>query len=183
MGVTESTESPSGSGGPRYSDALLRAPVRWLGWRYKQRPGKPKPDKQPIRCSGIRRWNQSDATDPANWSTFEQAVIYYREHGLDGIGYAMTEDDDLVGVDLDDCVDPETGRLTFRAWSVLQALKSYSEISPSGRGIRIFVEGRVPGDRCKGHRIEIYSKNQFLTITGNNLSDCPVQNWSSGRRS
>ncbi|MEE6209482.1 hypothetical protein U3A55_04815 [Salarchaeum sp. III] len=42
-------------------------------------------------------------------SDFETALEYTETEHADGVGFVFTDDDSIVGVDLDDCRDPETG--------------------------------------------------------------------------
>jgi putative DNA primase/helicase len=85
-----------------------------------------------------------------------------------GIGYVMTGQQEVVGVDLDHCV--EGGVVAPWAAEVVAQLDSYAEISPSGTGLRVMVRGEVPSDWVNHEiGIEIYGGNEarFLTITGN----------------
>ncbi|MEO5347861.1 MAG: AAA family ATPase [Magnetococcus sp. YQC-9] len=57
----------------------------------------------------------------------------------------------------------------------VRLLNSYTEISPSGKGLRCFAKGQLPdGWRKCGHR-EIYSEKRYLTITGNHLDGTPLE--------
>jgi hypothetical protein len=76
-------------------------------------------------------------------------------------------------VDLDGCRDPHSGRIEPWAKAIIRRLNSYTEISPSGTGLRIFIRGELPPyGRRKGH-IEIYSHARFLTITGDRYLAAP----------
>jgi primase-polymerase (primpol)-like protein len=76
----------------------------------------------------------------------------------------------LMMVDVDHCV--EKGKLNAKAEHILSTLNSYSEYSPSGTGIHIFLWADPPeGRRCRGD-IEIYWKVRFLTITGKTVEGC-----------
>ena len=52
-------------------------------------------------------------SDPGTWTTFEEALAAHRLGRFDGVGFilGLAEEDDTtyVGLDLDDCRDPETG--------------------------------------------------------------------------
>ncbi len=64
-------------------------------------------------------------------------------HDLAGVGFVLT-DDGLVGVDLDAVLDQQ-GAIVDPAISELVAkLGSYTEISPSGRGLRCLIHGQLP---------------------------------------
>src|SRR5262249_26142506 len=56
----------------------------------------------------------------------------------------------------------------------VKELNSYSEQSPSGRGIRIFARGTLPQGGRRKPRIEIYDRARFLTVTGRRLEGVPA---------
>lgn len=45
-------------------------------------------------------------------------------------------------IDIDDCVDKNTGEISEFALEIIQFMKSYTELSPSGRGIRILFKAK-----------------------------------------
>lgn len=85
-----------------------------------------------------------------------------------GIGFCLTPDDSFAGIDLDNCIFPDS---TLEPWEhkIATTLQSYTEISPNGTGVHIFVRGTLPsGARRKGN-IELYDQARFLTVTGHVL--------------
>src|ERR1035437_6942663 len=108
-------------------------------------------------------------TNPSTWASFGEACEYLANEQADGVGFVLTGDDPFVVVDLDDCLDPETKELDEEAWDYLKALDSYAEVSPSGTGVHIWVEGTVPGSVRKDG-VEVYSTRRFMTVTGRRLS-------------
>jgi putative DNA primase/helicase len=87
--------------------------------------------------------------------------------------------DPFVGIDLDKCRNPETGEISEWAQKIISRVQEgYVEVSPSGRGVHVIVEGTVrSGGMRKKVRvneevvgeIEMYSRERFFTITGNVL--------------
>lgn len=73
--------------------------------------------------------------------------------------------DPFTGIDLDGVRDPDTGVLTEWARKVIKAFGGYAEVSPSGKGVHIFVKGDVSSSK-KGSGIEVYSMKRFFTVTG-----------------
>jgi putative DNA primase/helicase len=72
-------------------------------------------------------------------------------------------------VDLDHVID-NAGMLLPQAQEVVEKLASYTEISPSGTGMHIFVIS--PGANITNHRkkdffLEIYNTGRYFTVTGN----------------
>jgi archaellum biogenesis ATPase FlaH len=53
---------------------------------------------------------------------------------------------DLCGIDLDGCRDPETGVVSDWARLIVKQFQSYSEVSPSGTGIKIFFWDKRAGE-------------------------------------
>lgn len=118
---------------------------------------------------------RASATDPTTWTSFEGACA----GSFDGIGFCLSEDDPHCVVDLDNCRDPKTGEIEVWAAKIVSRLDSYTEISPSGRGVHVWMRAEKPGPRCRLEsqnglrRIEIYDRDQFITVTGNRLPGSP----------
>ena len=56
---------------------------------------------------------------------------------------------------------------------IIRAVDSYTEVSPSGRGIRMLLFGALPAHgRKKGH-YENYETGRYVTITGHHLDGTP----------
>ena len=101
------------------------------------------------------------------WGTFEMAVQCVEQGLARGIGYEFDEQD-IYGVDLDNVVD-DNGIITPQARKIVERLNSYTEYSPSGRGLHIFVT--APGANITRHRrqggfVEIYNNARYFTMTG-----------------
>ena len=58
----------------------------------------------------------------------------YMGVSLNGIDFVLTPGDPIVGIDIDHCIDK--GGIQPTAEDVVQQLRSYTEISPSGMGLR-----------------------------------------------
>ncbi|MBA2715246.1 MAG: AAA family ATPase, partial [Rubrobacteraceae bacterium] len=97
----------------------------------------------------------------------------YREHGYGGIGFVFTPEDDLCGVDLDGCLDPETGEIESWASTIIEELGSYTEISPSGTGVHVLVRATLPEGRNRKGRFEAYDRSRYFTVTGKHLAGTP----------
>jgi putative DNA primase/helicase len=146
--------------------ACLRERAQWVVWRYVERGGKP--TKCPLDAkSGA----MADSTKATTWSSFEQAIeVFETDQRNEGIGFVFAADDPYCGIDLDDCVNPSTGELKPWGQEFIELLDSYSEISPSGTGVKVFIEGIKPGERCRrGYHdgeVELYDRARFFTVTG-----------------
>jgi primase-polymerase (primpol)-like protein len=153
----------------------LRMANQWVMWRWEWRDGKW--TKPPFQVNGA----SAKSDEPTTWTSFHQAVDTYRRGAFDGIGRMLAADEIYVGIDLDHCRNPETGTVAEWAIGVIRHFRSYTEVSPSGTGIRIIVRAKKPaGSRCRKGAIEIYNRGRYLTITGHVLE--PYQPLSPDRR-
>ncbi len=134
-----------------------------VAWRWKN-DEKGLPTKPPVNPD---TGYLASSTGPSTWGTFAEALDRMRRDNLPGIGRVLTPMDDIAGIDLDHCVDSETGEIAPWAQEILDAfMPTYAEFSPSGRGVRIFVRGRLDGTGCKAGDTEVYDTERYLTMTG-----------------
>jgi hypothetical protein len=138
--------------------AEIRAMPNWVCSR----------DGKPINPATGRNAN---CNDPATWGDFHRAWNQRKKFGA--VAFAVTEQSGIVGIDLDDCSNPATGELTSEAKAICSALNTYTEASPSGTGLRLFVRGTIQRSR-KRKGVEIYNTAKFLTVTGNRLEQYPA---------
>src|ERR687890_896062 len=141
---------------------------QWLCWRMEERDGKP--TKVPYDPS---TGEKAESTNPKTWTSYEKALSACKDHGYEGIGFVFTPKDDLCGVDLDKCLDPETGEIESWAQEVIEELDSYTEISPSGTGVHILVKATLPEGRNRKGRFEAYDRGRYFTVTGRHLPGSP----------
>ena len=101
--------------------------------------------------------------------SFSEAVQHlngkdFLDRKFQGLSFMVGEG--ILGVDLDDCI--VDGVIAPYASEIINKLNSYTEISPSGTGIRILGKADIPIHKaCKKPEVEMYSYNKFLTMTGN----------------
>ena len=146
----------------------LREREQWVCWREEDRDGKP--TKIPVTpgAGGFASSTESDT-----WSDFETALEYTETEHADGVGFVFTDDDPIVGVDLDDCHDPETGDVDDAARDIIDRLDSYTEVSPSGTGFHVLIKGELPESRNRRGSIELYDTARFFTVTGDHVEETP----------
>jgi len=146
----------------------LREREQWVCWREEDRDGKP--TKIPVTpgAGGFASSTESDT-----WSDFETALEYTETEHADGVGFVFTDDDPIVGVDLDDCRDPETGDVDDAARDIIDRLDSYTEVSPSGTGYHVLIKGELPEGRNRRGNIELYDTARFFTVTGDHVEGTP----------
>ena len=155
--------------------SALRAPRElenlptWLLWKKEEIQGEKKPRKIPYYANGSRRFGvQGSEKDRAQLVTFEEAKAAIREDHS-GVGLALMPELEITALDFDDCV--HEGVIDPLVESLVQ--DTYAEFSPSGKGVRAFVKGKLP-DR-KSHAtpeqfgFETFSDKGFVTFTGDVL--------------
>ena len=132
------------------------------------------------------------------WGTFEEAYEVYEknQNRLQGLGFLIEpylpvridgEDRILVWLDFDNCRDLESGEIDPRVMEEIRKLDTYTEISPSGKGLRCMAWGKKHQDsytffKIDGHDAEIYGGGvggrHLITFTGVTLEDFdkPIRN-------
>ena len=153
---------------PQNIPADLKAIKGWVLWVVKEKANA-QPDKfekVPFYPSGqLRKGTQGSEEDRTQLGTFDEALAEFNESPLyAGLGLAMLQDWGLVAFDGDGCLN-EMEEIEADVDELTQG--TYTEVSPSGKGIRAFFTGTHPTAR-NGKR-EIYSKTQFVTVTGDAL--------------
>lgn len=156
----------------------LKAIPNWVVWKYIRKNGK---DEKIPHDAKTGAW--AETNDPSTWTTFEDAVAAAEKpsNGYNGPGVVI-RGTPLVGGDFDGVIDdgvPESYVLNI----ISQLGTPYCEITPSGNGLRVFVQcpKLPPGKRkfnakktgVKKYGAEIYSGSElanYLTITGNRYS-------------
>jgi putative DNA primase/helicase len=152
----------------------LKVIPQWVLWRWEERinprTGEVKLTKPPYQPNG----QHAESDNSNTWSTFETVVHAYQKGEFAGIGFVVTNEVGIVGVDLDHCRDAETGAIQPWAYSIVNTLNSYTEITPSREGLRVFIYGKLPPKDRKIGNFECYESGRFLTITGEHLTGTPT---------
>lgn len=141
-------------------DALKIRP-QWVNWRY----ALDKKGNWTKHPHNPRSGRKASSTDLLTWSAFEEVLEAYEAGEYDGIGFAFCSGDPYSGVDLDGCRNLESGEIEPWARETVRRLDSYTELSPSGKGLHIIVEGKVPSS-LKLDYMEMYAVERYFTITG-----------------
>lgn len=168
-------------------------------------------DKPPINPYTLR---DGKTTDAATWATYTEAAAnigktarhrdtkHKDERGNAPIVSAAVEGTGLVlaggycGVDLDGVMD-ENGNLAPFAARIIEVLDTYTEISPSGRGLHCLLycedllqagrnfgkqflldtAGRITNEAGKRYELEVYfytNGGRYFTVTGKVYRDRPI---------
>lgn len=139
---------------------------QWVCWRNEVRGGKP--TKVPYRRDG----KPASSTEPATWDWYENVLA--AGANFSGIGFVFSPDDPYLGIDFDACLVDGVLAAWAKPW--VEKLASYTEVSPSGTGVKVWVKAKLP-DRCK-HKfivgggvdgkeaaIEVYDQKRYFAVT------------------
>jgi hypothetical protein len=158
--------------------ASLKELRQWLRWKLE-----PNKDgdltKVPYQVNG----DKASSTNPNTWTDYQTAVSGVIITNTQGVGFVV--DGGIVGIDLDGCRDANTGDLTEWAQRIVDALDSYTEITPSQTGVRVWITGELPEstkvfnlDPACGYggkvKIEVYTDSRYFTVTGDAYFDGPA---------
>src|SRR5208283_3074293 len=152
---------------------------QWVNWKSITRKEGDKPTKPPYQPNG----KLAESNNPLTWSPF--SVVEEAAPRYDGIGFVLSKDDPFVGLDFDHCRCPAFDSLDSEISGGLnmvlpvvadyvRKLSSYTEVSPSGKGIRILLKGKLPVDGKKKGDFEAYQALHYLTMTGHVLDGFPL---------
>jgi putative DNA primase/helicase len=147
----------------------LRTLDQFVCWREEVRAGEP--TKVPYSVAG----GKASTTNPKTWAPLDAALSHAEEHGMSGVGFVFTEDDPFAGIDIDKCRDAETGEIEPWARKIVAAFDSYTEVSPSGTGLHIFVKATLPGPNNRKGPLEMYESGRYFTLTGEHLGGTPTE--------
>jgi hypothetical protein len=152
----------------------------FLLWTRRHKSAKPgRFDKVPYYASGrLRHGVNGSPEDRSELVDLGEVLVAYRRGGYDGIGIALLSDVPVWGFDGDNCIDPN-GNLSALARRVVES-GTYSERSPSGRGVRSLFAGKI-GINAKNFAagVETFDSTGFVTLTadsiaGESLRPCPL---------
>ena len=140
----------------------LQQHKQWVAWKYEWREGSNKPTKPPVNP---HTGYGASHSKPATWSTYEHALERAQRDKLAGVGFVVA--DDYLGFDFDNVRNPVTGRMRPWVRDILACKETYAEVSPSGKGIRLFAKGKIAeAIKYDPGKVEVYSKERYLTVTG-----------------
>ncbi len=114
----------------------------------------------------------ASVTTPTDWGSYEDALTA-AGGDTNRIGFVLTAKLKLCCVDLDQCI--LDGEVLPWALEIVEALNSYTEVSPSGTGLHVWVWGEKPGTRSsrdyESGKVEIFDRNRFVTFTRMQFGD------------
>jgi primase-polymerase (primpol)-like protein len=124
---------------------------------------------------------RGSTTDPGTWCAFDEAVEVWRRNPQRwaGVGYVFHESDPFVGLDLDNSLDDGGVPKTWAQSVIERFYDCYTEVSPSGHGVKIWAKGKLPANlpkvRIGDGGIELYDHARYFTVTGRVFRGAPLQ--------
>lgn len=170
---------PSQEARQRFVPQSLKNLRRWCRWTRQTKPGTTRstkvPDQSTLDLAACRTWDRIEGLP----------ITSDEGPGLVMTGTPKVEHRRLIAIDLDACFDG----LLVSSWAleIVVGMASYTEISPSGRGLRIFVrlDSEWPKDARlkskvaapapvgvdKAPEVQVFGTGPagYVTITGNPL--------------
>lgn len=160
--------------------AKLKEIPQWVTWKYIWRKeGWQKVPFDPTTGEPAK------SNVPSTWASFDTALKRARTYA--GIGYVFSAGDEFCGIDLDGCRDPKTQKWADWAKEIIREFDTYTELSPSGSGAKMFIRGKfafdngkkvslpMPSMGGKEAGVEVYDKLRYFAVTGKRLDGVPTE--------
>lgn len=150
----------------------LRALPQWCCWTTQlcvDKDGVEYYSKVPANIKTKRRlaWR-----NPKNLYTFDEVKAAYEQGGFNGIGFVLYEDTPFVCADFDDIKNIENVPADLHNLTI----HSYTEKSPSGNGLHLWIKGQKPSwVGTKKNGVELFGgQARFVTVTGDLYNSMPI---------
>lgn len=165
----------------------MRLYVQWVLWRLEWREDDPEHTKKPTKIPYTTKGIKGNVTNPNTFDTFDNVCsvtfntayvpcdpsLSVFEMGFSGIGFVLTKNDPYAICDLD---DTHGDALAYAEQiKIFQSFNSYSERSPSGRGLHIIAKAVLPGTGRRRNFIELYDNERYFTMTGDVYHNAPIE--------
>ena len=149
---------------------LKRYP-NWVCWQASPDPRPDDPNhikKTPINP---KTGGGAMSNNPETWADYDTALKASAR--FSGIGF-MFGNSPFFGVDVDkveDAIREFTEGGAGIVSEFMNALQSYAELSPSGKGIHIICRGELPKNGRRRGNVEMYESGRFFTVTGSRFGE------------
>lgn len=150
---------------------------QWIAYRLVWDDKRGKSKKLPF---DPKTGKNAKANDPTTWATYDEAFNYALADAqskgvligqVGGVGFEFGREGGVMGIDLDNVILKD-GSLKDFAADIVETLNSYTEYSPSERGLHIFCKIDKPLSTIGSNRrndeigLEMYDTGRFFTVTG-----------------
>ena len=153
---------------------------QWVMWRYEHRTarnGGARKTKVPCQRNSLL----AKSTDPKTWCSYELAseALVNNPEQFAGLGFVFAANDPYSGIDLDNALLEGDNLKVWAEEIVRSFVGAYMEVSPSGRGVKIWAKGKLSGAGKQfrlsdSERVEMYDQGRFFAVTGQ-LYGSPVE--------
>jgi len=165
---------------PNYDTAVLlvknvpedmKSESKWLIWSFDIRKGRI--TKVPRDINRVAKDPKIiNRTFPEVINTFGQYVAGPNSYHIDGVGFLIEQPH--IFFDYDDALDENGNIIDPNVQKEVELLHSYTEISPSGRGLHVIAKGNSTGLKsARTEKKEIYFYDRYTTMTGNIWNNDP----------
>src|ERR1019366_3103086 len=117
---------------------------QWVVWRYETRAGG-SPTKVPYQADPNSS-SMASTTDPSTWAPYPLSQHSLSSNKYSGAGFVFSASDPFCGIDIDDCLTDEGSPKPWAVPILERFADSYAEISPSGKGVKIWTRAQLPSD-------------------------------------
>lgn len=156
--------------------AELAGRQQWLLWKYEWDVKRESWLKVPYYPMGGRRaGDQGSDRDRMRLAILQVVRRVFERGGWSGIGFAFLPDDGLIGIDIDKQYDAETGEMSPRCRGIVEAFDTFTEVSPSGKGLHLYVLGKTETAKSNDIGVEMFCNKQYFTVTGRHLANTPAE--------
>jgi KaiC/GvpD/RAD55 family RecA-like ATPase len=148
----------------------------WTTWNWVLVKGRW--TKPPFQTNGSHARSQG----PETWCTYADALDAVKAGKADGIGimlHGMKQAEIIF--DIDHCRDVATGEIMPWAREIIDEANSYTEVTPSGTGVRILGHGDIGRVHKRFNKVdgkdgglEVYTAGEarYITVTGMQVPGC-----------
>ncbi len=143
---------------------------RWVNYKILEMKGKK------TKIPFFTKTSKASSTDSKTWKTYEDASddANNGSNGFDGVGFVFKEDEMVLGIDIDHCLE-RVGKSDYKIVhpeakairTLMLAADTYAEVSPSKTGIHLYFklsEAWKPLANKKAP-FELYSHGRYFTVT------------------
>lgn len=142
----------------------LMSQDKWVHWLWQEDGSKP-----PFYANDHNK--HASTQNPKTWCSYKEALNNLPHRSDGGLGFVL-KDSGIGAVDIDNCVKDD-GEISDAAIELIHEAKSYCEITPSRRGVRIIGLTRGPPEKQvqvrlgSGSKCEVYRDCfRYITVSG-----------------
>lgn len=148
----------------------------WVTWSWVMVNGRW--TKPPFQPNGAHAKSQG----PDTWCTYADAIAAVKAGKAEGIGIALfgMKQAEII-FDIDHCRDRITGKIDQWAQEIIDEAASYTEVTPSGTGVRVLGHGDIGRVHKRFNKVggeegglEVYTAGEarYITVTGLQVPGC-----------